>query len=318
MLRDLLSGKDEQATAISEIIAHIRPDILVLQNVDYDYELLALRALGNQISDNGHALPYAFARRPNTGLASGVDLDGDGRSGTAKDAHGFGSFSGQGGMAVLSRYAIDEEGVKDFSDLLWKDLPDANLPMTEDGPFPSLEAQQRLRLAEVGHWVVPVTIGERSLQLLTFHSSPPVFDGPEDRNGRRNHDQMLFWRQYLDGGFGPPPDGNFVLAGNANIDPHKGEGRKGAIQTLLSDPRLQNRVPNRVGKLGTKAKDGEADTVDWPAPGPGKRRVSYILPSSDLHVTGAGVFWPKGAEPLAQLVETASRHRLVWIDIELD
>ena len=48
-----------------------------------------------------------------------------------------------------------------------------------------------------------------------------------------------------------------------------------------------------------------------------------MLPSTGLEVTGAGVFWPKGGDPLARLVATKGRkrassdHRLVWVDLEI-
>ncbi|MEM8776883.1 MAG: endonuclease/exonuclease/phosphatase family protein [Pseudomonadota bacterium] len=319
LLRDIRSGQDAQADAVAAVIAHARPDVLVLQNVDFDFELQALHVLQDLSASKGHAMPFAFALRPNTGLMSEFDLDGDGRTGTPRDAQGFGEFSGQGGMAVLSRYPIAADMAQDFSRLLWKDLPDATPPHTQHGPFPSSAAQDAQMLADVGHWVVPIMIGDQRLDVLTFHANPPVFDGAEDRNGRRNHDQMLFWQHFLNGTFGLAPDTNFVLIGNANIDPAKGEGRKGAIHGLLSDPRLQDPVPAAI--VGLDENDEsivETDTVEWPAPGPGKRRVSYALPSSDLRVTASGIFWPLGDTAIAKLARAASRHRLVWVDIVVE
>jgi hypothetical protein len=71
----------------------------------------------------GCALPHRFAAPPNTGRPTGVDLDGDGRSWRARDAHGYGLFSGDGGMAILSRVPIG--AVRDFSDLPWMALPES-------------------------------------------------------------------------------------------------------------------------------------------------------------------------------------------------
>jgi hypothetical protein len=63
------------------------------------------------------------------------------------------------------------------------------------------------------------------------------------------------------------------------------------------------------------------DTADWPTDGPGNLRVSYVLPSSDLPVTAAGVFWPAPDDPLATLLgqseQGAGPHRLVWVDIAM-
>jgi hypothetical protein len=57
--------------------------------------------------------PHRFAAPPNVGQPTGVDLDGDGRTWRARDAHGYGLFSGDGGMAILSRFPIG--AVRDFS-----------------------------------------------------------------------------------------------------------------------------------------------------------------------------------------------------------
>ena len=37
-----------------------------------------------------------------------------------------------------------------------------------------------------------------------------------------------------------------------------------------------------------------------------------------LTVTGTGVVWPAPDDPFAKTVEAASRHRLVWVDVETD
>jgi len=317
LLRDISGGKDPQVKAVAQVIATVQPDILILQGVDYDHKGMALSALRDEIGRTGWDMPHAFSRAPNTGLATGLDMDGDGRTGHARDAQGYGEFFGQGGMALLSRHTIEEDAVQDFSTLLWHQLPDALLPVTEMGPFPSQDAQDRQRLSSVAHWIVPISVGGRTLHVMTFHASPPVFDGPEDRNGRRNHDEILLWRHVLDGTVGRPFDGPYVLAGNANLDPVDGAGRKSAIKVLLSDPRLQDPVPMRSGTpeqgIGHKG-DPRLDTAAWPGSDPGHLRVSYVLPSAGLTILGSGIFWPDTG-PMAEQVETASRHRLIWVDL---
>lgn len=293
------------------------PDILVLQGIDYDHSNLALQALRDAIDAHGWKMAHVFSRPPNAGLATGLDMDGDGQTGRARDGQGYGEFFGQGGMALLSRHAVVHEGIEDFSAFLWRDLPDALLPVTEEGPFPSEGVLDIQRLSSVAHWVVPILVDGRVLKLMTFHASPPVFDGAEDRNGRRNHDEIVFWMKLLDGAFGDAPTSPFVLAGNANLDPVDGDGRKSAILDLLTDPRLQDPAPMRSGDpeqgIGHRG-DPRLDTAAWPGPDPGHLRVSYILPSVDFEVTGSGVFWPETG-PMAEVVRTASRHRLVWVDL---
>ncbi len=50
-----------------------------------------------------------------------------------------------------------------------------------------------LPLSSKNHWDVPVRVGKRTVHLLISHPTPPAFDGPEDRNGLRNHDEIRFW-----------------------------------------------------------------------------------------------------------------------------
>lgn len=318
LLRDILRGGDEQIDAVAQVIARAAPDILVLQRVDHDFELRALDALRDRIAQQGVQFPYIYARRPNSGRATGLDMDGDGRCCDARDAQGFGWFEGRGGMAVLSRYSIDTDAVRDFSEMLWRDLPGARLPRLDGQPFPSAAAQAMQRLSSVAHWAIPVDTPEGRLTLLTFHAAPPVFDGREDRNGLRNADEIRFWRLFLDGAFGPAPQGRFVLLGDANLDPHDGDGSKPAIRALLTDPRLHDARPMRPGPVrqqpGQRG-DPHLDTVDWPAPGPGRLRASYILPSADLRVLDSGVLWPAADDPFLATVRAASRHRLIWADL---
>nr|WP_246534576.1 endonuclease/exonuclease/phosphatase family protein [Aliiroseovarius lamellibrachiae] len=307
LLRDILKGKDKQIAAVIDVITQVSPDVLVLQAFDHDLENRTLRAFQTTLEVAGHKMPYIFAARPNSGLASGLDLDGDGKLNTPRDSQGYGNFTGQGGMAVLSRFPLGE--VRDFSDFLWRDLPGAMLPTHADGsPFPSANAQAAQRLSSVAHWDVPVDLPNgQTLNLLTYHGSTPAFDGDEDRNGRRGADEALFWTHLLDGTLPyPAPTPPFAIIGQANIDPKDGDGRHEAITTLLSDPRLIDPIPK--GAEGT-------DTADWSAIGVGKLRASYILPWAAADVKDAGVFWPRPDTPMAKIAETASRHHLIWVDI---
>jgi len=316
LLRDILRGEDAQVEAVAQVVGAVSPDILILQGVDYDRDLLALAALRDVIAKTGPHYPHLFALRPNTGLASGLDVDGDGKLGEPEDAQGYGWFAGEGGMAILSRHPLATDAVQDFSAMLWADLPGAIPP-----PGMAEELRAGLRLSTTGHWVVPVRMESGLLHLLTFHAGPPVFDGPEDRNGRRNHDEIVFWRQYLNGAFGPASKARFVLAGDANLDPVDSEGRKVAIRALLEDKRLQDPAPRRSGPApedDVQRGDPALDTAAWSGPKPGHLRVSYILPSADLTVTRSGVFWPAEGAPLAEVAARASRHRMVWVDLAIE
>ena len=306
LLRDI--GRDDrQVAAFAQVVAQADADVLVLQGVDYDFGLLTLAALADRLALAGVSYPHRFALRPNSGLATGLDLDGDGRRGGPRDAQGYGRFAGQGGMAVLSRLPIRAAEVRDFSALLWRDLPGAILP---EGMAPDVLAAQRL--STTGHWEVPVDLpGGGTLRLLVWHASPPVFDGPEDRNGRRNHDEAAFWLRLIEGELPfAPPAPPFVVLGTANLDTARAEGRPEALRTLLAHPGLQDPAPSGAAGLAT-ADFGAAD-------GPGRMRSDYILPSAGLMVGASGVIWPGADDPLLLVVEAASRHRLVWVDIATD
>ena len=303
-LRDLARGEDDQIEAVLAVLAHADADVLALQGIDFD---LTGEALSRLAGAAGY--PHHFALRPNTGMPTGLDMDGDGRLGGPRDAQGYGSFSGQGGMAILSRFPIRANDVQDLSSLLWVNVPDALLPEVNGTHFPSEKALAAQRLSTTGHWIVPIETPSGTFHLMTFHASPPVFDGPEDRNGKRNHDEIKLWQHVLDGRVGVAPPGPFVIAGDANLDPENGSGLHDAIRNLLADQRLTNLSPR--GHAGT-------DTVDWDDPVPGDLRVSYVLPSTHWQVLDSGVLWPAPEDALADTVATASRHRLVWADLALD
>jgi hypothetical protein len=234
-------------------------------------------------------------------------------------------------MAILSKLPIDRAAARDFSALLWRDLPGAMLPTVDGAPFPSAEAMLHQRLSSTGHWDVPLVVGTRRIHLLAFAATTPVFDGPDDRNGRRNHDEVAFWARYLDGGlqYTPPLDPVVVL-GNANLDPSDGDGLRRAIETLLTHARLQDPAPAAAGGAiaarlqgganASQTGDPAHDTADWQdQPGPGNLRVSYVLPDMALKVLDAGVVWPVEGDPLYHVLsgENAPRHHMVWVDFDI-
>ncbi|WP_232830909.1 endonuclease/exonuclease/phosphatase family protein [Tropicimonas sp. IMCC34011] len=310
LLGDILKG-DPQVGAVAALVAAARPDILLLTGVDHDGAGHTLSALADVIGEAGPRYPHRFALRPNSGLRTGLDMDGDGRTGGARDAHGYGRFPGAGGLALLSRWPLGD--VTDLSALLWRDVPGAVLPVHPGGePFPSEEAQAIWRLSSTGHWIVPIRLPgppERHLTILAYAATPPVFDGPEDANGLRSAAETGLWRSLLDGALDvPPPEPPFAILGRANLDPSRGDGRREAIRALLSDPRLKD--PEPLGESGAPA------TADFTDPTPGDMRLDYVLPSADLGIRASGVLWPE-AEGL-DLVEAASRGRLVWTDVEVE
>ncbi|MEO6300051.1 MAG: endonuclease/exonuclease/phosphatase family protein [Paracoccaceae bacterium] len=307
MLAAIRRGNDPQVQAVVAVLARLDADVVLLTGIDYDYGQAAITALAADLKSVGADYPYALALRPNTGVATGLDLDGNGKLGQARDAQGFGRFAGSSGMAVLSRYPLGD--VRDFSGLLWKDLPGADLP-----PDMSDAAKSVQLLSTSGHYEVAVT---GKLRLLVWYATPPVFDGPEDRNGRRNEDEAAFWLRLLEGKLPfAPPIAPFVIMGQPNLDSVDGDGRHGAIRALLSNQSVQDVKPEGARGRSDPGQTGDPglDTAFYPK-GVGGLRVDVVLPSAGLQVAAAGVMWPADSDGFATTLAMASRHRPVWVDI---
>jgi hypothetical protein len=304
-----------------------------------------------QVSQHGESpitYPYAYSAPVNTGVDSGFDLNNDGLTGTPDDAFGFGAFPGQYGMVVLSRYPIDTDGVRTFQEFLWKDMPGALLPDDPETDAPadwySPEELEAVRLSSKSHWDVPVEVGRATIHVLASHPTPPTFDGPEDRNGLRNHDEIRFWADYVgsreDGAYiyddegttgGLRPGSRFVIVGDQNSDPLDGDSFPGAIDQLLDHPRVRDPRPTSDGAVEAAAVQGGAnddhegdpalDTADFTDNAPGNLRADYALPSKNLPVRDSQVFWPMADEPGSELTGVhpfpTSDHRLVWVDVRV-
>lgn len=342
-LVERLQNNDPAARKIAAVIQHQRPDILLLNEFDYDADgtaadLFQQRYLGvPQFGQAEISYPYRYFAPVNTGVPSGFDLDGDGRSDGPGDAWGFGRHPGQYGMLVLSRFPIDPAQVRTFRNFRWRDMPGALAPVHPDGsPWYPSAAWERFPLSSKSHWDVPVRTPLGTLHLLAAHPTPPVFDGPEDRNGRRNADEIRFWREYIskqdtdwivddDGRRGGlTADARFVIVGDLNADPADGGGRREAIVELLEHPRLlRMATPQSDGADAAARQDGGANAGhrgahrhDTAAFGPqsGNLRVDYVLPSTGFRASASGVFWPMPGETGADWLD-ASDHRMVWIDL---
>ena len=360
LITDLSSPGNDQADTVAEIIQHTRPDVLLINEFDFDDQgqggssLAAELFQDNYLSiEHGDAdpieYPYRFVAPSNTGIPSGFDLNNNGVVGGPDDAFGFGFFPGQFGMAVYSMFPIDEDAIRTFQLFLWKDMPGALLP---DDPATSAPADwystaelDVFRLSSKSHWDVPIELGDRTVHFLVSHPTPPVFDGPEDRNGTRNHDEIRFWADYVlpsRSGYIVDDEGNpggletgalFVIAGDQNSDPFDGDSIPGSAQLLLEHPLINTKVtPESDGALEQSALQGGAnlthvgdpqfDTADFlDVPAPGNLRADYVLPRRNLPIEGAEVFWPESTDPLFPLVGTfpfpSSDHRLVWVDVRI-
>lgn len=315
---------ERQVERILSVITETSPDILVLQELDYDSTGQTLETL------NGHLdqpYPYVMQFSSNTGVATGLDMDNDGETDGPGDAQGFGTFEGQYGFAVLSRHPIDEAQLRSYQALLWKDMPDARLPTLSGEAWFSEEELALQRLSSKNHVVVPVNVSGALLHLLIAHPTPPVFDGEEDRNGLRNADEIRLLGEILSGADwlvddagnagGLSESDHAVVFGDMNADPVDGDALDGAIQQLLEHPRIH--PDTATGSMVPSSEGGEAldsrpddsgdpahDTASW------GQRVDYVLPTRELTVKGSAVHWPAGDRSVE-----GSDHRMVWVDLEI-
>lgn len=352
LVSDLSTPDNAQARAVAETIQRTNPDLLLVNEFDYVEGGRALDLFRDNYLERGQNgaapvdYPYAFAAPVNTGVPSGLDLDNSGTVGGPNDAWGFGFYPGQYGMAVFSKYPIDTEAVRTFQHLLWADMPGALLPDDPATPAPadwfSPAELEQVRLSSKSHWDVPVEVGKRTVHFLVSHPTPPVFDGPEDRNGTRNHDEIRLWADYIgsprtsswitdDEGVrgGLRPGSSFVIAGDQNSDPLDGDSIPGSAQLLLNHPRVNtSRTPESEGAVEASLLQGGVnlthrspsaqDTADFSEP-PGNLRADYVLPSRDLRILGSAVFWKPTSDPLSRLTTGMfpSDHRLVHVDLRV-
>ncbi len=343
--QDLAIGTASNPKRIAEIIQRVRPDVLLLCEFDFDPSGEGIANFESnylQVSQGGQApirYKHAYMSSVNTGVDSGQDLNRDGKLGTAGDAFGFGAFPGQYGMVVMSQYEIDKPNVRTFQNFLWKDMPGALWPVDPESqkPYYNDDIRNVFRLSSKSHWDIPINIGEKTIHFLVAHPTPPVFDEEEDRNGRRNHDEIRLLADYVtpeksdyiydDQGKkgGLSRGANFVIAGDMNADPNDGDSTLNAAKLLTEHPLINlSHTPESQGGVYYSKEQGKAnqqhvgnpafDTGDFNDQNVGNLRIDYCLPSKTLNIKQSGVFWPEPGQPGAELV-IASDHRLVWVDI---
>ena len=356
LIADLSTPGNTQAQVIAEIVQRNRPDVLLVNEFDFDAGGVALDLFhDNYLGVAQHPdvepidYPHRMAFPSNTGIPSGFDLNRDGAVGGPDDAFGFGFFPGQFAFVVYSRYPILEERVRTFQHFRWADMPGALLPSdpatADEGDWYSDEILEVFRLSSKNHVDVPVRIGRDVVHVLASHPTPPAFDGPERRNVLRNHDEIRFWADYISPGRrsayiydddgvtgGLRPGARFVIAGDLNSDPCDGDSVPGAIQQVLDHPLVADEpIPDSEGAVEQTLLQGainllhcnppEHDTADF-SESVGNLRVDYVLPRTGMRVTDSGVFWPTSDSPLFdRLVGVfpfpSSDHKLVHVDVRL-
>jgi len=337
-------GTNVQLKRAAAAIQLLEPKVLLLNEIDGDVpgrkesppRLFIERYLKHpQFSGQPIDFPHVFYKESNTGELTGIDMDGDGKTTGPEDAYGFGRYPGEYGMAILSQFPIEEAKARTFRKLLWKDVPGHLIPDGSNGrpKFYGKKQIDLFRLSSKSHWDVPIDVNGKSIHLLTSHPTPPIFDGPEDRNGRRNFDELRFWRDYLNGGEaasyikddagkqgGFDSSAAFVIIGDLNADPVRYESPYGTppIHMILNHPRVADPKPTSNGAREDEKSPPLKNYREFKTCHFG--RIDYVLPSRELKVIGSGVFWPGKNEPHNEWFSnpnSASDHRPVWLDLEV-
>ncbi|MFT7007922.1 MAG: hypothetical protein ACJAXJ_002461 [Colwellia sp.] len=332
-----------QIKNIAEIIQRVNPDIILLNEFDRvdDSNSNIRYFVNNYLGKSQHNqqtinYPYFYQGAVNTGVKINSDLNQDGKSNQLPaDAHGFGHFIGHFGMVLLSKYPIDEKAIRTFKKFKWHDMPNALKPINPETnkPWYPQKTWQALRLSSKSHWDIPIKINDKIIHILASHPTPPVFDGLENRNGNRNHDEIRFWFDYINAKQGAyiyddnhqkgPLKANrrFIIMGDQNASSVEGDAimtkNSQGIVALLSSDKIQDSLPKSLGgqNHSSENSNGIYHTAYW------GMRADYVLPSTvGFIIKKSGVFWPQQNEKTYRLIknrQTSSDHRLVWVDVEL-
>ena len=339
---------------VAGALQRVRPDVLLLNEFDYDAAGEAMTlfhdnflTIAQEASLSALQYPYRYTAPSNTGVSSGFDLDNNGTAvitpGTeayGNDCFGFGTFPGQYGMVVYSKFPITTAQIRTFQLFKWKDMPGSQLLLNAGSPplttYYTPAERDVLRLSSKTHLDVPVDIGGGILvHILASHPTPPTFDGAENKNGKRNFDEIKLWADYIDparagylhddaGGTGGLAAGaRFVIKGDQNADPNDGDTLSGAARQLTQHPLINaSFIPSSganggganfaggAGQTGNKLHDTAAFS--------GGLRVDYVLPSkAGFTLRTGGVFWPGPSDPLRAVVSDTdpSDHHMVWMDL---
>ncbi len=277
---------------IAATLQQIRPDILLLCEFDHQaddrgyssIDLFLSEYCGTeQLGQKAIDYPYRYLAPSNTGTTLATALTGKSEPRLPEDGVGFGCYPGHFNFVLLSKYPIKEDEVMSWRQLAWANKEDHSMPSNY-----YVEAiANELKLSSKNHIKLPLDINGQQLNLVYCHPTPPVFDGEEQRNFRRNSDEIKllvdildnadYLRQYEQEQVGyieiiedennrypskhnekkPQPDlvdGPFVILGDLNNDVLDGDGDKAAMTRLLKHSRIHHECAN--GRLRPKSRGG--------------------------------------------------------------
>lgn len=218
---------------------------------------------GGKVDLEPMTFPFNGNYATNTGLASGHDLDNDGKTDGPGDGWGFGFYHGQYAFGLLSQYPIAQDKVRTFQNLKWKDMTGANnisvnckadntAQWCKDKFWYNDAEWASIPLSSKNHVDAPVVIktpsGDKTIHILMSHPTPPVFDKGAEApyNVVKNADEIRFWVDYISGGDkaayiyddkgvkgGLANGESFIVLGDLNADPENGDGDLASIRALI-------------------------------------------------------------------------------------
>ncbi|MBI2894546.1 MAG: endonuclease/exonuclease/phosphatase family protein [Deltaproteobacteria bacterium] len=343
----LLNEDDRQVRAAAEILSRFAPDILSINELQFDLEGVPEAGLpgapagtlpgsacegknARRLADRLEAL-HPELRYPYTVVAlgnSGLPFEATGELPPELLQRGFGEFPGRFNVALVSRFPILHDQVRVIHDFPWRQLPGNRLAQVEEET--GIVVPDDFPLFEKALVIVPVDVDGVTLHVILVH---PVSSGFNDMNPHRNHDELRGVSLFLDGalpGVEPLPAGaRFVIVGDLNADPEDGEGIAGAVAQLYEHPLVVAHFasgeggtagmhPERNSFLSGCGK-GDGTIVQNPASRL-QLQLDYVLPSVTIGApVASGLFFPSHVESWDDYVLacTASDHRFVWADVDL-
>ena len=347
---DLDGAQNPRLKRLAAIIQRVRPNVLLLSEIALDADAQnADRFVRNYLSTAQEpglrAILYnTVMPQSNTGIHSGFDLNNDaiirpeppeprpsdaqgnparqtqGGRDYGNDCFGFGTYPGQYAMALFvdPHLTIHHDEIRTFQRFLWKDLPDAQPPRYKGGDnFYTQQEWNQLRLSSKTLADIPVSLADgTSVHFIISHPTPPAFDGSEQRNKLRNHDEIRLLHSYItnepkliddSGTPGGLPEGeHFIILGDLNADPVDGSSVGMPMSTyLLGSPFL---APDH-----TPSSDIVIEGLDPTDTARFRLRVDYILPSAGIGVLRSSI-WRYGHDDPAGF---PSDHFPVWAELAI-
>ena len=195
---------------MAEIIQRVRPDVLLINEFDFDAEGLAAELFQRQLprrsartAPGRSSYRYRYVAPSNTGIPSGFDLDNNGTvGGPQRRLRLRRSSRASSAWSSTPSYPIDSRPGPHLPELPLEGHAGRAAARRPGHPGPGRLVLARGARRSSGcrpraTGTFRSTSAARSIHFLVSHPTPPVFDGPEDRNGTRNHDEIRFWADYI-------------------------------------------------------------------------------------------------------------------------